>query len=170
MRPEDSTQRPAPRLAGAHGRFIYRSTSRVPPETILIDIVRVAEERNRLNGLSGLLVYGPNFFVQMVDGPPGPLDALAGALARDDRHTIQWMRDPGPPQKTISDGLPMGYASQTQLRAVAGDEAVALCHRTPDIPGIVALTEALTAAAALIYPITLSLPNPEIELRRHMPA
>ena len=51
------------------------------------DIVRVANNRNAELGLTGALVFLDGYFLQVIEGLPGPLHERFTIIAADPRHT-----------------------------------------------------------------------------------
>ena len=51
------------------------------------DIVRVANNRNAERGLTGALVFLDGYFLQVIEGLPGPLQERFKIIAADTRHT-----------------------------------------------------------------------------------
>ncbi len=51
------------------------------------DIVRVANNRNAELGLTGALIFLDGYFLQVIEGLPGPLQARFAIIAADPRHT-----------------------------------------------------------------------------------
>lgn len=68
-------------------RAIY--VSRVARKVRLADveaIVESAAERNRANGITGLLVYTPSHFVQVLEGGQAVIEETLARIRRDPRH------------------------------------------------------------------------------------
>ena len=51
------------------------------------DIVRVANNRNAELGLTGALIFLDGYFLQVIEGLPGPLQDRFAIIAADTRHT-----------------------------------------------------------------------------------
>ena len=131
--------------------LIYASSATFPPEDMLLDIVRVAERENAAHGLSGMLCYSSSRYLQLLEGPPDRLDRIWNNLRRDIRHRILWMaRLPDRP-RTIPGHLPMGYASETQIRGTAPGLRLDRIETHPG-DGAFTLATALGGLAAAIYP------------------
>ena len=65
------------------------TVSRAAPGTSLeavFAIIRAAHARNGLAGLTGGLIFLDGSFVQVLEGPPGPLAEARARIARDPRH------------------------------------------------------------------------------------
>jgi len=73
----------------------YRSRAVVPPsERELDSLLRKAQERNRSEHLSGLLIYDQGYFFQWIEGPRDALSRVWNSIQRDPRHTdIQILRE-----------------------------------------------------------------------------
>jgi hypothetical protein len=71
-------------------RLIYRSEDRLPAGTghveTLAAIVEAAGHRNRQLGVSGVLVYRPGRFLQVLEGPAAALEQVFESICRDPRH------------------------------------------------------------------------------------
>jgi hypothetical protein len=130
--------------------FIYASTALFPPRDVILDIVRTADRANAEQGLSGMLCYGASRYVQLLEGPRPALDRLAWRLSRDMRHRVLWSHRAGPRERTIPATLPMGYASDAQLRELR--LPLPPCDTAPDDPA--RLAAFLATIAARIYPAT----------------
>jgi CheY-like chemotaxis protein len=50
-------------------------------------MLRTAQENNYNLGISGLLVYGNNRFLQVIEGIKGPLESLYEKINKDERHS-----------------------------------------------------------------------------------
>jgi hypothetical protein len=75
-------------------RLIYRS--KVARQVRLADaeeIARLASIRNERNGLTGLLLYTPSHFIQVLEGDAETLRATYARIALDARHTDLWVVD-----------------------------------------------------------------------------
>jgi hypothetical protein len=69
-------------------RLIY--VSRMTEEcdmAAIQDILNVARRRNPACGVTGMLCYDPQFFMQCLEGPKDAVNQLYGDIARDSRHT-----------------------------------------------------------------------------------
>lgn len=134
--------------------LIYASTALFPPRDVLLDIVRVAERENAVHGISGLLCYSATRYVQLLEGPGPALDRLWRALARDLRHRILWTARHPPAARRIPPALPMGYASETQMREWGTPLFARVPNRAPDAAAATRLAAEVAALARHIYPGT----------------
>ena len=136
--------------------LIYASTALFPPRDVLLDIVRVAERENAAHGLSGMLCYSATRCIQLLEGPEPALDQLWRNLARDLRHRIFWTVRCAPAPRRIPALLPMGYASESQIREWDVPLFGCVSDKAPD-PATSALLSARVAALAVrIYPRTFA--------------
>jgi len=73
------------------GELKYLVYSSVATRTMtpadLESILFTARSRNLESGITGLLLYRGNSFVQFLEGPPSEIDALMDRITRDDRHS-----------------------------------------------------------------------------------
>jgi hypothetical protein len=69
-------------------RLMY--TSRVARQVRLVDAEAIAETaraRNQRAGITGLLLYSPSHFVQVLEGQQAELAETLARISRDPRHT-----------------------------------------------------------------------------------
>jgi hypothetical protein len=132
--------------------LIYASTALFPPPDVLLDIVRTAERENARHGLSGMLCYSQRRYVQLLEGPAPALAGLRRNLSRDLRHRMLWTVRLVPGPRRIPARLPMGYASEAQVRHWGGplpEEGSDIC---PDAAAAAHLATEIGALARRIYP------------------
>jgi hypothetical protein len=68
-------------------QIMYASYAAVAPQTAALQrILATSRHRNRLNGVTGILLYGDGLFIQVIEGPPRAIDALYGDIRSDFRH------------------------------------------------------------------------------------
>ena len=68
--------------------YVSRSFIDFPrDEWKVVDIVRVARERNRLLSVTGALMFTETHFAQVLEGPATAVDELMASIRRDDRHS-----------------------------------------------------------------------------------
>lgn len=53
----------------------------------LESILFTSRERNRAAGITGVLLFRNNCFIQFLEGPPAAIDELMTRIAADDRHS-----------------------------------------------------------------------------------
>lgn len=70
-------------------RLLYASRIVTPPLTpeTLDAILAVSRQRNVVAGITGILCYTPELFLQVLEGGRGPVSALYNRIAADPRHT-----------------------------------------------------------------------------------
>ncbi len=68
-------------------RLIYRSKSTGSAESQLNNILATARARNQRDHISGVLLYGKETFLQVLEGKPENVHALYQDIIRDKRHT-----------------------------------------------------------------------------------
>jgi len=69
-------------------RIIYcsQATHDMAPDE-LVELLERAQRNNEERGLSGMLLYASQSFLQMLEGDEADLDVTYERIARDDRHT-----------------------------------------------------------------------------------
>ena len=73
--------------ADSVGMLAYRSRAVEPPsECELADLLRLAQERNHAERLTGLLIYDQGYFFQWLEGPEPALVRVWNSIRRDRRH------------------------------------------------------------------------------------
>jgi hypothetical protein len=106
-----------PRVSIQLHRLLYASKAHVDPcGKSLRDIVDTATSRNAALGVTGVLCFSGDHFLQLLEGPVSALEELMTSIRGDDRHSIlrEW------PAAPAEDGLwfpqwAMGYAYDEQL-------------------------------------------------------
>jgi hypothetical protein len=140
-------------------RLVYRSAPLRPPESVILDILRMSDARNAPLGCSGMLYYDDGTFAQLIEGPEEGLAALWRSIGADPRHRLLWHRDLPATAREIGTGLPMGFLSGREARAdlryapldaVLADDVLSATGGPDRGPG---LGQALAAAAHLKYPV-----------------
>ena len=91
----------SPVSEGPIGMLAYRSRALVPPtEGELEVLLRCAQQRNRTEGLTGLLIYDQGCFFQWLEGPAAGLARIWASIGRDPRHhDIQILRQQELPRR-----------------------------------------------------------------------
>lgn len=68
-------------------RIVYVSAATKPLSSATLDALLVmCRARNRADGVSGLLLYAGDQFMQALEGPPAAINALRARLLGDPRH------------------------------------------------------------------------------------
>lgn len=88
------------------------------PNVVILDLIRVSEERNLSLGCSGLLLYGNQGYLQVIEGSMASLEELFSSILKDQRHIVIWHEFYGPVRREISTALPMGYFDESELRKI----------------------------------------------------
>jgi hypothetical protein len=74
-------------LDGQLTAAIYVSSAHRPlREDEILEILRVARQRNEQLSITGLLLYREGNFLQVLEGPVSSVDALLDTIERDPRH------------------------------------------------------------------------------------
>lgn len=81
----------------------------------VLDILRSSQIRNQQDGISGLLIYQPPRFVQMLEGPAAEAQALYERIMRDPRHTDIELIDRREVEHAAMPTWAMGYFSPLLL-------------------------------------------------------
>lgn len=101
-------------------RMIYFSVPTTPPHLVIFDIIRVSEARNLKLSCSGLLAYGGQGYMQIIEGPEAGVSALRTSILRDPRHKVQHHIMQGVETRLVTAELPMGYLSMDNEGLVLG--------------------------------------------------
>ena len=89
-------------------------------EATLNDILLASRKNNQLSGLTGMLLYAHNNFVQLLEGEPAALTATYEKIRRDPRHADVTILASGQLQHRLFPGWEMGY------KAIAAENKPAL--------------------------------------------
>lgn len=90
-------------------RVIYRSRPLTTPwPSTILDIARQAEHHNVRAGISGVLLFAADSYLQYLEGEDRPLADLWEILKQDDRHAVVWHHEREIERFEIP-GLPMGF-------------------------------------------------------------
>lgn len=99
-------------------RVVYGSAHMRAPNVVILDIIRVSELRNLSLGCSGLLLYGNQGYLKVIEGSLASLEGLFSSILKDQRHIVIWHDFAGPVRREISAALPMGYFDESELRKI----------------------------------------------------
>jgi hypothetical protein len=91
-------------------RIIYcsQATEDVAPDE-LIALLELARQRNERAGLTGMLLYCSQSFLQVLEGEPGALEAVYTSISADLRHTnLRLLMDAQVPVRLFPDWT-MGF-------------------------------------------------------------
>lgn len=102
-------------------RLVYRSQPLLPlaSNRAVADIFRVAVQRNSACGVTGALLFTPDRFVQVLEGPTSDLADLMNRLRNDPRHRSIEVIAQLPVRDRLFIGLPMARAEAEQASALA---------------------------------------------------
>lgn len=132
--------------------WLYVSRSTLPEAEIdqaIENIVRVAQERNAVLGITGALVYSDLHFGQIVEGPPQSIMALRSSILSDARHTNirsiadgktemrrfgHWKLAYSGHSMVISRALQRAVRNAAQGNVEAGDELIVLMEEVLSNP------------------------------------
>ena len=83
------------------------------------NIIDVSTVRNASLGVTGVLCFSGDHFAQLLEGPPGALDVLMGAIRRDARHRIlrEWSPETAMEPRWYP-GWAMGYVYDERIEAL----------------------------------------------------
>ena len=84
-------------------------------EAELAELLRVARCNNEKLGISGLLLYQDQSFIQVLEGPEAAVDATFSKIEADDRHEESRVIYRGTTDEAIFEGWSMGYMSTTKV-------------------------------------------------------
>lgn len=91
-------------------RIIYcsQATHDLAPEE-LVALLELARRKNEQAGLSGMLLYCSQSFLQVLEGESGPIESAYASIAVDDRHTnLRLLMDAEVPARLFPDWT-MGF-------------------------------------------------------------
>jgi hypothetical protein len=118
---------PSPRSSGDGGlaTLVYRSRATEALGWDELDaLLRRARERNRREGLTGLLVYDRGHFFQWLEGPAAALERVWEAVRRDPRHRdIERLGSPRLPMRLFAD-WEMRLAVRSPQAEAAGEDVL----------------------------------------------
>lgn len=105
------------------------------PLSCISDIIKAARSFNATHGLTGVLAFDGQHFLQYLEGPELPLQNLLVRLAQDPRHVNFTLQHRGRcTGERLFRNWSMGYAliddadPLADLGSVVGDEALAQLH------------------------------------------
>ena len=93
-------------------RLIYASEATSPLSPGLVDeILATARAKNRLNNVTGLLMFDHHCFLQVLEGDRQSVSNLYGNLVRDKRHARLLILQCGPVDERLFVDWSMGFAA-----------------------------------------------------------
>ncbi len=92
---------------------VYRSRARAPLRLpALQDLARLAQQRNRTEAITGLMVYDFPCFYQWLEGPEESIERIIHSIRRDSRHTDFEILSAKPVDTRIFSGWDMKLATR----------------------------------------------------------
>jgi methanogenic corrinoid protein MtbC1 len=93
--------------------IVYRSRAKKPLRSpALQELVRLAQERNQQEAVTGLLVYDFPCFYQWLEGPEDSLERILHSIRRDPRHTEFEVLSARPIEERVFTGWDMKLATR----------------------------------------------------------
>ncbi|MDX2357930.1 BLUF domain-containing protein [Dietzia sp. PP-33] len=87
----------------------------------LESILFTSRERNRAAGITGVLLFRNNCFVQFLEGPPSAIDDLMTRIAADDRHNrVRVLLTESAAERSFADWK-MGFGIPKETRSTGVD-------------------------------------------------
>ena len=114
-------------------RLLYVSAARrLMSDHDLRILLNQAREANRLNGITGMLIYAEGHFVQYIEGPESAVTTLIQRIERDHRHHGLIRLLEGPLQSRAFTDWTMGFRSLRRAEHPALDGLVNLIQQPLD--------------------------------------
>ncbi len=107
-------------LSDAHILVSMTYASRANPNVSAKDfneILQQANENNATNGITGMLIFNKNYFLQTVEGPRAQINRLLYSLIRDTRHHDLQVIETRELKQRDWAKWSMNYASPTEANA-----------------------------------------------------
>ncbi len=99
-------------------QIVYASAAAVSfAQTDLVNLLKVARERNAAAGISGMLLYHNKSFLQVLEGPQEQVDALFTKIEKDPRHKNCLVLLRGEIQEKESENWSMGFVDTSKVAA-----------------------------------------------------
>ncbi|MFN3338567.1 MAG: BLUF domain-containing protein [Dietzia sp.] len=87
----------------------------------LESILFTSRERNRAAGITGVLLFRNNCFIQFLEGPPAAIDELMTRIASDDRHSrVRVVLTESAAERSFADWK-MGFGIPKETRSTGVD-------------------------------------------------
>lgn len=136
--------------------LVFRSHPKCSPwPATILDIARASERNNAASGVSGMMLFSNDIYLQLLEGSAEKLCRLWDSIRRDDRHAIEWVeRGKAPAQLT---GLPMGYFDLDRERRETGAQYTQQNRKTWTASRVNLLRDMLIDVGYEKYPSTLGL-------------
>jgi Sensors of blue-light using FAD len=122
-------------VAATHGNIVaedhvlrslaYRSVAVSPPtDSELHDLLRAAQQRNKAEGVTGVLLVDQGVFFQWLEGPSAAVGRVWDSISRDPRHTRVSVLHDEPISRRVFDGWDMRIARGARVKVEAAVAAV----------------------------------------------
>jgi len=112
-------------------QLLYISTVSPHAAVDLESILAAARRNNRANDITGLLMFNGKRFLQVLEGPAGPIDATFERIRRDSRHRGQVLLARKSVARREFGDWSMGYKSSAQDDG--GALYAAICAKLADV-------------------------------------
>ncbi len=113
-------------------RAIYVSTAtRDLGDEELIPLLEVSRRNNAARGITGALGYHDRSFIQVLEGPQGPVEALLATIACDTRNTGLSIFDRSRIDERVFGEWSMGWVRASDLTRAGFDPGVLFVRDTP---------------------------------------
>ena len=110
--------------------LIYTSTPTRPfTQEDLGDLARVSQRNNAERSISGLLLYSPRFFLQVIEGGYERVAALYTHLETDDRHRDLKLLTASPASRRVFPDWSMGVLDISRSARVEPELVCDICNR-----------------------------------------
>lgn len=103
-----------------------------------MDILRKSQTRNHQAGISGLLLFRGQHFLQFIEGPVAEVERLFERISRDARHSDVRLLSKNASERLVMPTWAMAYTSPAQDHASSREaftlgqrEALAVCELLP---------------------------------------
>ncbi|MET4108109.1 BLUF domain-containing protein [Hymenobacter sp. UYP22] len=109
-------------MAGLH-HLIYQSTAVLPLSGAELGRLLVqSRTHNDEAGITGMLLYDGNRFLQVLEGPPNSVDAIFGRISLDCRHTEVEVLANGPVAQRQFGNWSMGLVNHIESPVIGIDD------------------------------------------------
>lgn len=131
-------------------RAVYISTARQDlRDEELATLLNVSRRNNAARGITGALAYHDRAFIQVLEGPEAPVEALLATIARDDRHTGLMVCERARVDGRAFGGWSMGWVRASDLARAGFDPGAPFLRDNPS-----ALVNAMFEAFRLTVRLT----------------
>ena len=97
-------------------QVIYASAATVSfSQSDLIELLKIARQRNSAVDISGMLLYNAGSFLQVLEGPDENVDALFAKIQKDTRHTRCLLLSRKTIQEKEFENWSMGFVNPTRV-------------------------------------------------------